>query len=126
MLLNLMTGLLLSLFTLATPTEAIPEVPGSDFKVLSDKTENGIRKVTAQTSELVCSSSIYIEINVKDKTIQKCRYTHGCQGNLKGIGTLVVGMKVPDVIKKLEGVNCGNKGTSCPDQLARVLKSLNW
>lgn len=47
----------------------------------------------------------------------------GCQGNLTGIGSLVAGMKVDDVIARLQGIQCGYKGTSCPDQLARALKA---
>jgi uncharacterized protein (TIGR03905 family) len=48
----------------------------------------------------------------------------GCNGNLKGIAALVKGMKVEDVISRLEGVKCGFKNTSCPDQLAQALKTL--
>ena len=48
----------------------------------------------------------------------------GCDGNLKGICSLVKGMNVSDAIEKLEGINCRGKGTSCPDQLAQALKTI--
>ena len=48
-------------------------------------------------------------------------FTGGCNGNLKGIGSLVEGMNVDEVIRRLQGTHCGWKETSCPDQLARAL-----
>ena len=54
--------------------------------------------------------------------VRNVKFTDGCNGNLKGIGTLVEGMKAEDVIAKLEGTTCGFKNTSCPDQLAKALK----
>lgn len=69
-----------------------------------------------------CSSSI--EIQVADGVIQSVRFTGGCNGNLQGISKLVQGMKVEDAIAKLEGIRCGMKETSCPDQLAQALKKL--
>ena len=68
----------------------------------------------------VCSRSIDIE--VEDNIIKKVAYTGGCNGNLKGIGELVVGMKVDDVIERLQSIKCGFKNTSCPAQLAEALK----
>ncbi len=68
----------------------------------------------------VCSSSIELEID--DGQVKSVRFTGGCNGNLQGIGSLVEGMKVDDVIKKLSGIKCGFKGTSCPDQLAEALR----
>lgn len=69
----------------------------------------------------VCSRAI--EIDVEDGVIQELRVTGGCNGNLKGISNLVKGMKVQDVIDRLEGTTCGFKNTSCPDQIAKALKS---
>ena len=69
-----------------------------------------------------CSSMIDIE--VENDTIQSVAFTGGCNGNLQGISALVKGMKVDDAIQKLSGIKCGFKDTSCPDQLARALKSL--
>ncbi len=71
----------------------------------------------------VCSQEMLIE--VEDGTIKHFESIGGCNGNLQGIGKLVEGMKVADVIKKLKGVKCGYKNTSCPDQLAIALEKIN-
>ncbi len=68
----------------------------------------------------VCSRSITIEI--EDDTIQSVQYVGGCDGNLKGMSKLLVGMKVADAIARLEGIHCGPRPTSCPDQTAQALK----
>lgn len=67
-----------------------------------------------------CSSMINLEI--EDDVIKNVEFIGGCNGNLKGISSLVAGMNINDVIKKLNGIRCGNKITSCPDQLAVCLK----
>jgi len=69
-----------------------------------------------------CSSAIDIEVN--NGVIESVAFTGGCNGNLKGISALVKGMKVEDAISRLEGIRCGFKSTSCPDQLAQALKTL--
>ena len=68
----------------------------------------------------VCSRSI--EITVEDDIVTDVKYSGGCNGNLKGIGELGKGLKVADVIEKLENIKCGFKNTSCPAQLALALK----
>lgn len=68
-----------------------------------------------------CSSRIDFEL--EDGILKNVQFTGGCNGNLKGIASLVEGMKAEDVIKKLEGTKCGFKQTSCPDQLANALKA---
>lgn len=78
-------------------------------------------KFTYRTSG-VCSRSIDIE--VEDGILVDVSYVGGCNGNLKGISNLVKGMKVEDVIAKLENIKCGFKNTSCPAQLAEALKSI--
>ncbi|MCI8538971.1 MAG: TIGR03905 family TSCPD domain-containing protein [Oscillospiraceae bacterium] len=70
----------------------------------------------------VCSQ--LMEIDVEDGLVRSLKVTGGCSGNLQGIAKLVVGMKVEDVIARLDGVRCGFKPTSCPDQLAQALKSM--
>ena len=95
---------------------------GNDFSVVKDELVEGVRYVTAVPSAKVCSNKIDIEI--VDGVIQKVVYTRGCEGNAKGIGALVKDMTVEEAIKRLEGITCGKRGTSCPDQLAKVLKSL--
>lgn len=68
----------------------------------------------------VCSQRM--EIDVEDGIVKKLTVTGGCSGNLQGISRLVEGMPAEEVIEKLEGIRCGFKNTSCPDQLARALK----
>ena len=66
-----------------------------------------------------CSREINFEVeNGKVKNVQ---FIGGCNGNLKGIGALVEGMGVDEVISRVEGIKCGMKATSCPDQLAKAL-----
>ena len=70
----------------------------------------------------VCSQLMQIE--VEDGIVKQLSVMGGCSGNLQGIGQLVQGMKVDDVITRLEGIRCGRKPTSCPDQLAQALKQI--
>ena len=67
-----------------------------------------------------CSQRIIFEI--EDNIIKNVQFLGGCNGNLKGIGSLVEGMDIDEVIARLEGTTCGMKATSCPDQLAKALK----
>ena len=69
-----------------------------------------------------CSREISFE--VENGKVKNVSFFGGCNGNLKGIGSLVEGMEVDEVIKKLEGIKCGFKQTSCPDQLAKALKEI--
>ncbi len=69
----------------------------------------------------VCSQ--LIDFQVKDGKLTQVQFTGGCHGNLQGIGRLVEGMPVEEVIRRLEGIQCGYKPTSCPDQLSRALKA---
>jgi len=99
---------------------------GDDFSISSDITKDGIRFVTAVPSAKVCSKKIEIQIETKTKKIVSCVFTRGCDGNAKGIGALLKGMTTDETVKRLEGINCAGRGTSCPDQLSKVLKSLKW
>ena len=72
------------------------------------------------TPQGVCSRQMIIE--VEDGIVTDLKVIGGCNGNLQGISRLVKGMKVDEVIKRLDGLKCGMKGTSCPDQLAQALK----
>ena len=65
-----------------------------------------------------------INIEVVGDTVQSVKFEGGCHGNLQGIGALVKGMKIQDVIDKLSGIRCGFKSTSCPDQLAKALQEV--
>ena len=73
------------------------------------------------TPKGVCSRKI--EIDIENGIINKVRFVGGCNGNTQGISKLVEGMKVQDVIDRLEGIDCNGRGTSCPAQLAEALKS---
>lgn len=68
----------------------------------------------------VCSQQINFEID--GDTIKSVEFIGGCSGNTQGVARLVAGMKVDDAIMKLDGIKCGFRSTSCPDQLARALK----
>ncbi len=70
----------------------------------------------------VCSKSI--EIEVEAGKIEKVKFFGGCSGNAQGVAALVIGMEINDAIKRLEGIDCAGRGTSCPDQLAKALKTL--
>ncbi len=69
-----------------------------------------------------CSRSIRFEVD--GGIVKNVGFEGGCNGNLKGIAALVEGMKIDDVIEKVEGIRCGFKSTSCPDQLAQALKEV--
>ena len=69
-----------------------------------------------------CSRAIDIDLDEATGTIRSVRFTGGCNGNTKGISSLVKGMKVEDVIDRLQGIDCNGKGTSCPAQLAKALE----
>jgi uncharacterized protein (TIGR03905 family) len=64
-----------------------------------------------------------MDVEVEDGKIQKVEVLGGCNGNLQGISRLVVGMDVEEAIRRMEGIRCGGKPTSCPDQLAKALKA---
>ena len=68
----------------------------------------------------VCSRRIFLEM--EGNVVKKVRFEGGCNGNTKGISALAEGMKAEDVIEKLQGIKCGFKNTSCPDQLSQALK----
>ena len=68
-----------------------------------------------------CSVRTEVELN-HDHTIASVQVLGGCNGNLKGIASLLAGMKAEDAIARMEGTTCGSKPTSCPDQIAQALK----
>ena len=72
------------------------------------------------TTKGTCSRAISFQI--EDGKLKNVAFLGGCNGNLKGICSLVEGMNVDEVISRLEGTTCGSKATSCPDQLATALK----
>lgn len=72
----------------------------------------------------VCSQKIDFDIVEKDgvKVVSNVKFTGGCNGNTQGVARLVEGMEVNEAIGRIEGIRCGYKSTSCPDQLAKALK----
>lgn len=68
----------------------------------------------------VCSQAIIFDLD--GEIIKKVEFVGGCSGNTQGVARLVEGMKATDAIAKLEGIKCGPRPTSCPDQLAKALK----
>lgn len=95
---------------------------GDDYKIISDKMTGGARHITAATSALVCSTQI--DFDLVEGKIHNLRYTKGCNGNLQAIGRLLEGMDAEKAMNILSGVNCNGRGTSCSDQLSRVLKAV--
>ncbi len=95
---------------------------GDDFKIITDKTTDGVRHITAVPSVIVCSAQI--DFDLIDGKIHNLHYIKGCDGNLQAIGRLLEGMEARKAIEILSGVNCHGRGTSCSDQLARVLRSI--
>lgn len=68
----------------------------------------------------VCTRAI--EFDIEDGKVKGVEFIGGCDGNTQGVARLVEGMDVDEVINRLEGINCGGRGTSCPDQLTKALK----
>ena len=89
-------------------------------KVKDETTTEGIRVIYANTCREVCSQQVAVA--VRDGVILEAAFAGGCSGNTQGICKLVAGMTVGDAIARLEGIRCGAKETSCPDQLVRTLR----
>ena len=94
---------------------------GDDYQIVRNEIVDAIRYVSAVPSQKVCSNKIDIEI--EGDVVRSVVFTRGCNRNGKGIGALIQGMTVAEAVKRLKGINCSNRGTSCPDQLARVLEA---
>lgn len=71
-----------------------------------------------QTSGTCCQ---LMQLKIEDNKVVDAQFFSGCNGNLKGIRSLILGMNIDDVITKLQGITCGSRPTSCPDQLAKCL-----
>lgn len=91
------------------------------MKIISDTFNCGVRTVVAQP-EGVCSQAI--ELKLFGDVIAEVNFYGGCSGNLKGIAALCRGQKIADVQKRLKGIRCGSKSTSCPDQFSQLLKAI--
>ena len=84
---------------------------------------NVMDKIIEYTPEGVCSRRI--EVYVDGSRFRKGSFAGGCHGNTQGIAALLEGMEIEEAIRRLEGIDCKGKGTSCPDQLARALRQLS-
>ncbi|MBR6883613.1 MAG: TIGR03905 family TSCPD domain-containing protein [Bacteroidales bacterium] len=93
-----------------------------DVTLIQDTIEGTVRRTSFRTCPAVCSEQIDIE--TEGDVVRSVRYTKGCHGNTQGVASLCAGMKIQDVIDRLEGIDCKARGTSCPDQLARSLKKI--
>ena len=69
----------------------------------------------------VCSRQI--DIDIEGDTVVKVVFTGGCSGNTQGVAALIAGMNIDDAISRIEGIHCGPRSTSCPDQLSKALKA---
>ncbi len=74
----------------------------------------------AYTPHGVCSRQI--QVDIEDGIVNQVRFIGGCSGNTQGVSALVQGMPVEEVIRRLENIHCGNRPTSCPDQLTKALR----
>ena len=97
---------------------------GTCSSFIEVEVENNKIKEVSFTDRTQGTCSSFIEVEVENNKIKEVSFTGGCNGNLKGICSLVKGMEVNEVISRLEGIRCGNKNTSCPDQLCKALKSI--
>ena len=93
-----------------------------DFQIVSDTTVVGVRHITAVPSALVCSRQI--DFDLVDGTVRNLRYVGGCHGNLQALGALLEGQPAEFALDRLTGINCKERGTSCSDQFARILRKV--
>ena len=82
---------------------------------------NFLMKHYAYKTEGVCSRMI--DLDIDGNTVVKVTFTGGCSGNTQGVAALVAGMDIDEAISRIEGIHCGPRPTSCPDQLAQALKA---
>lgn len=68
----------------------------------------------------ICSKAI--EVEIEDGIVKEVRFDGGCNGNTQGVSSLVVGMPAEEVIERLQGIKCGPRPTSCPDQLTKAIQ----
>ena len=90
--------------------------------IRQDKSPDGLNYLCA-LPEGVCSQ--LVEVWSRDGCIEKIHFTGGCHGNTQGVARLAQGRTFKELISLLKGINCGGKGTSCPDQLAEVLEAVS-
>ena len=98
------------------------EVPAKDYRLTIAAAFIYEEEVTVMDfkTQGVCSRAIHFE--VKDNKVTNVSFVGGCSGNTQGVARLIEGMDVDEAISRLEGIQCGPRPTSCPDQLAKALK----
>lgn len=104
------------------PGESLYNI-GAGFGVLSVEGKGFLGMIYNYKTKGVCARAIELEID-EDGVIEEVNFTGGCDGNLKGMSALVRGRRASEVIGLLEGMPCGTKRTSCPDQLANALREI--
>ncbi len=77
-------------------------------------------KITRHVNRGTCSREVIVETD--SNVIENVCFVGGCMGNTQGVASLVRGMNIDEAIARLEGIDCGGRGTSCPDQLAKALR----
>ena len=106
---------------------------GGEIGLLAKRGNYGYNKYIISMKEGICVTYTFrprgvcsqlMEIETEDGILKGLSVMGGCSGNLQGIARLVEGMPVEEVIRRLEGIRCGFKNTSCPDQLAKALKAM--
>lgn len=95
---------------------------GEDYRIVSDREKDGVRHITAVPSAMVCSKQI--DFDLKDGNLHNVKYLRGCDGNLQAVGRLLEGMSAEKAVEILDGVNCHGRGTSCTDQLTRIIRQV--
>ncbi len=95
---------------------------GDDFSIVSDSVVDGVRHITAVPSSLVCSKQI--DFDIVDGKLHNVKYVRGCDGNLQAVCRLLEGMEPQKAVDILSGVNCHGRGTSCSEQLTRILRAV--
>ena len=88
------------------------------MRIVNDTFNCGVRAIVAQPEGVCCQA---IELKLFGDVISEVNFFGGCSGNLKGIASLCKGQKISDVQLRLQGITCGPKSTSCPDQFAKLL-----
>ena len=91
------------------------------MKIINDTFNCGVRTIVAQPKG-VCSQAI--ELKLFSDEIAEVNFYGGCSGNLKGIASLCKGQKISDMQQRLQGITCGPKNTSCPDQFSQLLAAI--
>ncbi len=81
-----------------------------------------MQKTVNYKTKGVCSREIHLTVNEETGVVEAIEFVGGCHGNTQGVASLATGMTVDEIIRKTEGIRCGMKQTSCPDQLATALK----